>query len=267
MNKINRTLDIIYRGLESPNRSAIAWSGGKDSMVLLHIMRNMMGLKFPIIFFREPWQPWKYKFQDKIIQDWGLEVYTWHPMLSAMQQSEGEFEVQNVYKFNTTTMSCPSGITEPVQGKPWVCGIDMLKRPKQESLIAPWDTVWIGHKAVDSDPIYGGDAGTRIECRINPDQSTMFFPLRDWTHLDIWEFIENANIPIDLDRYEKVNGVWGEKIDKLLNVDYVHACVKCLDKRENAPKFVHCPKLDMTVENCANRVPWFNQTLPTYMKD
>lgn len=267
MSKLNRTLDIIYKGLEVPNRSVIAWSGGKDSMALLHIMRKMMGLKFPIIFFREPWQPWKYKFQDRIIQEYGLEVYTWHPMLSAMQQSGDEFEVQNVYKFNTTTMSCPSGITKPVEGKPWVCAIDMLRRPKQESLLASWDMVWIGHKGSDSDPIYGGDAGTRIDCRVNPDQSTMMFPLREWTHLDIWNFIEDANIPIDLDRYEKVNGVWGEKIDKLLNADYVHACVKCLDKRENAPNVVHCPKFDGMVENCSGRVPWFNQTLPTYMKD
>lgn len=267
MSKLNRTIDIIGSALEVPNRSAIAWSGGKDSMALLHLMRKMMGLKFPIIFFREPWQPWKYKFQDRIIQEWGLEVYTWHPSLSAMQQSGDEYEVQNVYKFNTTTMSCPSGITEPVEGRPWVCAIDMLKRPKQEALLANWDMVWIGHKASDSDPIYGGDAGTRVDCRINPDQSTMMFPFRDWTHIDIWNFIEDADIPIDLDRYEKVDGVWREKIDKALNVDYVHACAKCLDKREYAPKFVYCPKFKGIVENCSNKVPWFNQTLPTYMKD
>ena len=34
----------------------VCWSGGKDSMVLLHLMREC-GFELPVIFFREPWQP------------------------------------------------------------------------------------------------------------------------------------------------------------------------------------------------------------------
>ena len=267
MSKLDRTIEIIASGLSQSNRSAIAWSGGKDSMVLLHIIQKVIGKKLPVIFFREPWQPSKYKFQDSIIQDWSLEAYTWHPQTSAFQQSEDEFEIQNVYQFDTTKVTCPSGITKPVDGKPWVCAIDMAKRPKQDTLYTGWDMVWIGHKSSDSDPIYGGDAGTRIEARIVPGQATMMFPLRDWTHEDIWAYIESEKIPFDSDRYERVDGKYQEKTDKLLNVDYVHACTACIDRRATAPKFVHCPKFNAIIENCAEKLPWFDQALPSYMKD
>ena len=70
------------------------WSGGKDSMAMLHIMRSM-GIDLPLIFFKEPWQPIKYKFHNKFIEEWNLLVHTWHPRLSNFQQTDDEFEVQN----------------------------------------------------------------------------------------------------------------------------------------------------------------------------
>jgi hypothetical protein len=129
------------------------------------------------------------------------------------------------------------------------------------------DAVWIGHKGCDSDPILGGDAGTRIEGRIVPGQATMYFPLRDWTHNDIWDYIEKNDVPYDEDRYEKVDGRWGEKRDKSHNVDYVHACTRCVDRRVDAPKFVDCPKLKMKIENVAHMVPWSDQQKLSYMTD
>ena len=93
------------------------------------------------------------------------------------------------------------------------------------------------------------------------------FPLRDWTHEDVWEYIESNNVPYDSDRYEKTDGKWGEKLDKRHNMDYVHACTNCIDCRSTAPKFTHCPKLDMIVENISSIVPWASQEKSTYMKD
>jgi hypothetical protein len=99
------------------------------------------------------------------------------------------------------------------------------------------------------------------------EQATMMFPLRDWTHADIWEYIESNNVPYDSDRYEKIDGIWGEKVDKLHNVDYVHACTRCINRNPKSPKFVHCPKLNMTIENISSLVPWADQEKLSYMKD
>jgi 3'-phosphoadenosine 5'-phosphosulfate sulfotransferase (PAPS reductase)/FAD synthetase len=267
MTKLEKTRKLIRDGYRTFPSSLVCWSGGKDSMALLHIMRSM-GINLPVIFFREPWQPQKYEFHDKLIRDWQLTVYSWHPQESAFQQADDEFEVQNAYQLNTTLLTCPTGIVEPVEGLPWVCALDIANRPKQRALeMQHFQALWIGHKGCDSDPILGGDAGTRIEARFVPGQSTMLFPLRDWTHADVWEYLESNNVPYDEQRYEKTAEGWGEKADKRHNVDYVHACTRCLDRRQNAAKFVSCPKLGMTVENISNLVPWAVQEKISYMKD
>lgn len=245
------------------------WSGGKDSMVLLHLLRRH-GIKVPVVFWREPWQPYKYEFHDKIIRDWELFVYSWHPYKSAMQRSGDEFEVQNWYQINGVSLTCPTGITEPVDDLPHVTALDILKRPKQNQIMVPkFDALWIGHKQCDADPILGGDAGTRIEVRSLPHDigPSLIFPLRDWTHDDVWQYIEDYDVPFDEKRYEKVDGKWRERPNKRHNADYVHASIECVDNREGAPKFFRCKKLNMDTENVAHMVPWVEPSKLSYMQD
>lgn len=264
---VKKTEAFIKNAIDvSKGKHVIAWSGGKDSMVMLHLIKGL-GYKLPVVFFREPWQPWKYAFQDKIIREYDLVCYTWQPVESAFQQNEDEYEVQNAYYFNQTGITCPTGITEPIDGQPWVCSLDILNRPKQPPISSDWDFVWVGHKGCDSDPILGGDVGTRVGIRVNTPQATAFYPLKDWSHSDVWEYIEKMNVPYDFDRYEKVGGVWSEKKDRSRNCDYVHACTNCIDSRKTAKKFVYCPKYLTTIENISNKVPWVNPVVASYMKD
>jgi tRNA(Ile)-lysidine synthase TilS/MesJ len=53
MSKLEKTIELIRAGFSVPNRSALAWSGGKDSMVLFHILHTL-GIKLPVVFFKEP---------------------------------------------------------------------------------------------------------------------------------------------------------------------------------------------------------------------
>jgi 3'-phosphoadenosine 5'-phosphosulfate sulfotransferase (PAPS reductase)/FAD synthetase len=265
--KIQSAVKLIELGLSQAHKPVIAWSGGKDSMALLDLVHNKVGAKLPVVFFREQWQPHKYAFQNRIIEEWGLEVYTWHPTKSNFQQTDDEFEVQNQYIFDNTDMTCPTGITPIEEGQPWVCSLDIYNRPKNPGIIAGWDVMFVGHKKCDSDPIYGGDAGVRVDVRINPGQCSGYYPIKDWTHDDVFEYCEQNNVPIQTSRYEKIDGRWSEKQDRSKNCDYVHACTACVDRRPNAPKFVHCPKLGCVIENISSRVVWADQSLPTFMKD
>lgn len=265
--KVQSAVAMIKLGLANSAKPVIAWSGGKDSMALLDLVYNQAGVKVPVVFYREQWQPHKYAFQNRIIEQWGLEVYTWHPTRTAFAQTDDEFEVQNQYIFDNTDMTCPTGITPVEEGKPWVCAMDIYNRPKNTGIVAGWDVMFVGHKHCDTDKVYGGDAGCRVDVRINPGQCDAYYPIKDWSHDDVFQYCEEYGVPIQMDRYEEVEGKWGEREDRTTNCDYVHACTACIDRRPEAKKFIHCPKLGCTIENISSRVEWANQELPTFMQD
>lgn len=236
--------------------------------MLLHLLRSE-GLNPSVVFFREPWQPRKYAFHDWLIREWELQIISWHPTAVAFQQRGDEIELQNGYCINGINITCPTPIGPPEDGLSWACAVDMAQRPTQGPLDvrpAP-QAVWVGHKRCDSDSVLGGDAGTRIEARVQGDGTAILFPLRDWSHAEVWEYIERFDVPYDEARYEKHEGVWRERPEKRHNADHVHACTACIDRRPEAPRFVECPKLQMTIENCSSRLPWIEPTKLSYMED
>jgi 3'-phosphoadenosine 5'-phosphosulfate sulfotransferase (PAPS reductase)/FAD synthetase len=60
--KVNRSREIISRVLEEFRKPAVMWSSGKDSMVMLFLLRAM-GVTCPVIFHRQPWQGHRYAFR------------------------------------------------------------------------------------------------------------------------------------------------------------------------------------------------------------
>lgn len=257
-----RLIDVAHARYPS---SAICWSGGKDSMVLLHLLHEQ-GVDRPVIFFREPWQPRKYAFHDRLIRDWELQVISWHPSGVAFQQRGDEFELQNLYTLGDRPITCPTGIIPPQDGLSWACALDMAKRPTQESLdvFPPIEALWIGHKGCDEDVVLGGPAGTRVDAKVSLGCQVSLFPLRDWSHDDIWDYIEIFDVPYDRERYAHRD----ERAERECNADYVHACTRCIDSRPDAPRFVSCPKLDgAMVENVSSTLPWIEPRLPSYMQD
>lgn len=265
---LDDTRRMIQRGDVSAPLGAVCWSGGKDSMTLLHLLRTAE-IELPVVFFREPWQPRKYAFHDQLIRDWELHVLSWHPSGVGYQQTGDEFELQNCYRLGTMEMTCPTGIVPPADGLPWACGVEMGTRPTQDGLdVYPhFQALWVGHKRSDCDVVLGGDAGSRIHARMRADGSRTFFPLRDWTDADVWDYIEEFDVPHDIERYEKHEGVWRERPHRRHNADYVHACTACMDRRAEAPRYVLCPKLGMTIENTAADLPWIEPVKLSYMQD
>jgi hypothetical protein len=250
INAANRAIDRV---LAVYHRPALMCSFGKDSMVLLHLLRAR-GLRLPVIFHRDPWWPEKYVFADQVIRDWDLEVYDWAPARVTLWEGKAIMAFTNHYQIGPRPQSLlqlPKNILPPEPGKKFICGLrDVLQRPTG-SFNYPWDCVLIGHKSSDEDQIAGK---VPLKCDIKqnaglaPDAA---FPLRQWTDADIWEYSAANSVPQQADRYADR----GELKDKRANSDYAHVCIACCDRRSKAAS-VHCPKFDCEVGTVADQVPY-----------
>lgn len=236
-------IEKIIKGYKNP---AIMCSFGKDSMVMLHLIRSM-GYELPVIFHREPFFPEKYEFANKIIQEWGLTVYDYPPIDTAVFKKNGFVEIINYYQARKKTIMLPTGIIEPDYTKKYLCGLtDLLQKPLG-NYTYKWDVVFIGHKSSDVDPLQGS-VKLHLDLKINAGSVDLAFPLRNWTDDDIWDYMEKNNVPYQENRYKERK----ELTDKTYNPDYFPTCTRCLDK--DNPSQVECPKLNMVINNISSVV-------------
>jgi hypothetical protein len=135
----------------------------------------------------------------------------------------------------------------PLERRDFVCGLHWLRRPKLSALSWPWKTVFIGHKSSDVDP-YEGPVPLK-EDTAEIGNVDVVFPLRHWTDTDVWDYIEEHQIPYDKRRYQDRQ----ELADTWLNPDYLRACTACVDPRETRPT-VTCPKSGELVPNLGKSV-------------
>lgn len=251
-----RIIDLTLKTFQQP---VVMWSSGKDSMVLLYLLRARK-LDLPVIFHRDNFFPEKNAFADSVIQDWGLKVHDWPPSRAGLQEANGLIELVSHYQFGPSSyVSIPKNRIEPFpqesagrlkKTRKYICALrDHLHR-QTGAVSYPWGAVFHGHKSSDVDPAYGP---VPINCDIRqaPGVPALAFPLRKWTDELIWEYTEKAAIPVDQLRYSYRT----ERTDKTSNPDYIPACVRCLDRR--GPATVWCPKLNAEVANVSTQAQYF----------
>lgn len=266
MMKISDTKELITRWYV-PGKTVLMCSFGKDSMVLLHLVRGALGERaLPVIYHRHPWFPAKNEFADSVIRSMGLEVHDFPPSMCGVKYRVKEqgshaagLELVARYAFGESGMDLPMNIEPPIERRDFVCGLnDWMLRPKTGAMQWPWKTVFIGHKSSDVDQ-FEGPVPLRTN-RVEAAGVKMIFPLRDWNDADVWDYIETNNVPYDKRRYSNRT----ELADKWLNPDYLHACTKCIDPRETAAE-VFCPKIKARVPNVGDRVLRL-QSRPDYIE-
>jgi hypothetical protein len=267
--KIDQALSTIDKVLSEYKNPAVLCSFGKDSVALLHLLRGQ-GLRFPVIFYREPFFPAKYRYANQLIDAWNLNVYDYAPCKSVLQERSGEIEIVNHYELqNGQTIALPTGVREVFQAgevnlpsESFLCGYkDLLSRPKG-TMQFRWDVLFHGHKSSDVDPILGA-VPLKVDLAHNARCAAAAYPLRTWTDADVWQYLEEQGVPIHRERYEKVDGTWREREDKTLNPDYFPACTRCM--RRDGSESVYCPKMGMEVSNIAENLPWVEPTKPAYV--
>jgi hypothetical protein len=217
-----------------------------------------------VVFHREPFFPKKYRFANSVIDELNLTVYDFPPIQTEVQQEGDEVEVMNYYQVGSKTCALPTGIRAPKHGEQFVCGLKDIYMKPTGTFNYPFDLVFHGHRSADVDPIYGA-IPINSDIVNNIGFASVAFPFRLFSDAELWRYIEENNVPIHHERYEKTDDGWKEREDKSSNQDYMTACTLCMNK--NGPNSVRCPKADgLYVANVSNQLRWAGKADLTYMK-
>ncbi len=261
MTKIDESLRIIEAGFRHYQNPCVLSSFGKDSMVLLWLLKQY-GRMPRVLFMRVPFLQKKYAFAYRIAQEWDLDLYDSHPARTLVQQNGEHLSVICQYVIGGTQLDLPVDFYAPKKHERVICGLsEVYHRPLGGSNFAT-DLMFVGHKSSDEDELYG-KIPLKAEVAHNANSASLLYPLKDWTDEDIWDAAQKYEIPMDYDRYEKYPDGWDEKEDMTLNSDYLPGCTACMVKNGGP---VHCPKMGLTVSNCSKQLNWKEQVALPYME-
>lgn len=247
---VNEALELLTFAFEQYSKPIIMSSFGKDSMVLLDLAERALGKKLPILFHREPFLPKKNQFADRIIAERGYTVFDYAPAGFTLFQNNGRTDIVRHYnvakgKFAMLPLNIYDGDT--MRGQ--LCGLDdFYHRPTSPVFEFPWDLVLIGHKSSDVDPTIG-PVPLKVDLHKNVGGPDYLFPLRHFTHQDIWDYTFGSGLPYNTERYD---GDLQDLPMKKYNNDYYPVCVRCMDRTQ--PAVVRCPKLNRDISNISKEI-------------
>lgn len=243
--KINTACRTIERALDLYKKPCLFSDFGKESVVLIHMIREWYSKEIVIVQFRHPWFQRKYDFADRLSKEWELTLHTdLPPSGMSLIQGENGAEIVNHYAVGAEYYLQPVRRQSIKSRMKWLCARrDLLVRPTAKAFF-PWDMILSPTKACDLvDP-----SELTLDIRQNTASADMAFPLRHFTDAEIWGMIERWKLPYDKLRYQRQeDGTYAEDFENILHPVPQPYCSDCLDCRK--PGAVTCPESGLEVSN------------------
>jgi 3'-phosphoadenosine 5'-phosphosulfate sulfotransferase (PAPS reductase)/FAD synthetase len=229
---IEATREFIAEQLAISRNPALAWSGGKDSQVLLFFAREIKP-DVTILYFPGLPHSTKHAFVERMAKEWNLNLYAPYPRARDAISKDGHVELIELYE-----LAPDRWLYLPVEAEPGYepdanahCGRALLIEGETYKAPMDYDAVFIGHRNDDQDPTHGSVPLKDYVASVGDFHYV--YPLHDWTEADVWAASEILNIPQNQARYRDQ--------EMGANADYFEICTRCFlgsaDKRS-----VICPK-------------------------
>lgn len=196
---------------------ALMWSGGRDSTLLLAMLRDQ-NIPFSIVQLgREYWTKEQKKFADSVIKEWDLQVFTF-PSANVSFLGNGD-EITAVFEYAVGGKTIPV-LRDVIAGKRCVAdlnGLRMFNSP------IDFDCYLVGSKKTDTH--YAMD-------KVIPSQewkvgcATFVAPLYDWTGAEVLSASLAMDVPLP------------ELKEDATDTGDIHLCTNCLNAIEGE---VWCP--------------------------
>lgn len=220
---MEKARDIIREVLNTAKRPVVMWGAGKDSQLLLHLVREFKP-DIAVLWYRSDLLPKQREFAEKVIRDWNLTVCGYGPRDRYYVPTKDGLTLVNEYSIGHDSIPVLVDVAHSDR-----CGLRLSEtRTPQYGYL--WDATLVGWKATDSHPLLGLNPFPPDGGQIGPTR--VYGPLRHMTDEGVWAAIHKLNVPVDEERY---SGDGERDPDTLL------ACTRCL--RGEA----FCPELQAAI--------------------
>jgi 3'-phosphoadenosine 5'-phosphosulfate sulfotransferase (PAPS reductase)/FAD synthetase len=248
MGLIAETRARIAAQLARAEKPAVACSFGKDSMVLLALVREQMP-RIPVMYCEGFPHPTKHDFVKRMAKEWDLDLVMPGPIAMDIIAKGQDVSLMRIYELAPERI-----VALPVEAHPGYvpdassqCALAAIFTPPPVVSHLNHDALFIGHRGDDVDPHFG--AIPLADYEATAEEFSFFYPLRDWTEADIWRASDILGIPQNLARYERQ--------DMDANNDYYPLCTECLKPSESQEAF--CPQLGRDVPNRGNEMDLYGR--------
>jgi hypothetical protein len=205
-------LSLIRQKLSEAKTPIVCFSGGNDSLLLLHLVREV-DESIPVLVFGDFFPPAHKKWVGKVITDLGLTAFFYKP--SVLKYESGS--IISHYPFFASSIPVISDVIPTSK-----CGLDQGRRVLNKAPLASflWDTVFLGSRKTDSHKLV-----PELDFSSIPN---VVCPLWDMTDGDVKTAMMAFNI------------------EPCTTSSDAHYCMNCL---EPEGRTVWCPKLSRNIES------------------
>lgn len=192
----SRSIFIIRESWHRFKNSALLWSIGKDSTTLLYLCRKAFfdKIPFPVIHIDTTFKfPEMYAFRDRYAQEYGLNLI--------VEKNEEALARSVNYTNNDAFTCCHELKTVALQNTILKYSLEALFvgiRRDEHNIRAK--ERYFSSRDIDFKWDYKNQAAEmwdHYQSEANKGKHFRVHPLLHWTELDIWEYIQRENIPVN----------------------------------------------------------------------